>query len=558
MNKYNNRLIISKKELDNIKKSDEVDIDGTLLKINFLKKIIKDNRYFSYVEKFFKGEINSFSVCAIYNDDFIGNISYSKPQIIKGIDFLIKNRLIRLNLFQKERLKTLKKLISFDKFLNDMKDEKYKIKVDNNEYLISVEDIIKFLLTSEDEFNKICVNDDIKSINGIKKEHFIYASCCILRKIGIFDNYLVPKKIIKRYDKLKESKIVDIQSVNKYLYVDDVFYRKIKINEQLEKEILNSIPDDFSNLEKAIYIYIKMCKLLTYDDEYFVVNQRGIATYKHKDINYINDITLTNNKIVCFEFVAIYSKLLSNLKINFMTDYGGILRDEYGENHAKLSFRSDKFIVSADSVTSILLGDIMQAKLNQPLRGLICINKNDKTQQEFLVKLKKVYEFIAKEDNKSINKDIQKVQSFEEIVNEYVKNTKNIKNISIDEKLSILIKKLKSSNLVGIDFYSYLIQLKKILFTEQEKSNNIFVSIIKNNKPNDSNLVAEPCVIIALNKDGFKENQDNIYYYLDKEGLFIKVNGEEIQSKFNDKSFEYITDNTFEIPGIIENKGASK
>ena len=49
-----------------------------------------------------------------------------------------------------------------------------------------------------------------------------------------------------------------------------------------------------------------MCKLLTYDDEYFAVNQKGPATEKHKDVNYVSNINLTNNRVVCFEFNLIY------------------------------------------------------------------------------------------------------------------------------------------------------------------------------------------------------------------------------------------------------------
>ena len=64
-----------------------------------------------------------------------------------------------------------------------------------------------------------------------------------------------------------------------------------------------------------------MCKLLTYDDEYFAVNQKGPATEKHKDVNYVSNINLTNNRVVCFEFNLIYSKLLDELGINFKADY---------------------------------------------------------------------------------------------------------------------------------------------------------------------------------------------------------------------------------------------
>ena len=72
--------------------------------------------------------------------------------------------------------------------------------------------------------------------------------------------------------------------------------------------------------------------------------------------------------------------------------------EAYGAGHANLEFRSDKFLVSADSVTSILQGDIMQAKLNQPLVGLKCVNRNQQTQQEFKQSLTKMYQLNAQQE----------------------------------------------------------------------------------------------------------------------------------------------------------------
>ena len=77
-------------------------------------------------------------------------------------------------------------------------------------------------------------------------------------------------------------------------------YFDVKIDSDLEQAIIEGMPEDVTELEKAIYIYIKMCKLLTYDDEYYAVNQTGIATVKRRNIDFVSSITLKNNKVVCF------------------------------------------------------------------------------------------------------------------------------------------------------------------------------------------------------------------------------------------------------------------
>ena len=78
--------------------------------------------------------------------------------------------------------------------------------------------------------------------------------------------------------------------------------KEIKIDSDLEKVIMDGFPYDASELEMAIYIYIKMCKVLTYDEEYYAVNQMGVATEKHRSTSHIALITPQNNQVVCFEF----------------------------------------------------------------------------------------------------------------------------------------------------------------------------------------------------------------------------------------------------------------
>ena len=300
-----------------------------------------------------------------------------------------------------------------------------------------------------------------------------------------------------------------------------------------------------------------MCKLLTYDDEYYAVNQRGQATLKHKDIHYVSSITPTQNKVVCFEFNLIYSKMLSQLGIHFCSDYKGMVGEAYGSGHANLEFRSGKYLVDADSVTGILQGDIMRAKLNQPLVGLKCINRNAETKEDFRKSITKMYQLIAQQEHSvSEEQSIERYDTLEELLNEYAKTTTNLQDVSLDERFSILIDKVNSTGMVGIDALSYILQLRKILFTQEQRDQNFAVTILRNNEPFDEDRIAMASVIFTVNDQHFVDNPErNRYYYFNPNHELVLISKDELQSKFDNGILEYVEKNDPRIPGIVEKGG---
>lgn len=466
----------------------------------------------------------------------------------------MSSRQIILNQVEQERLNSLRNSISFKKFLEEFKRDNYNIYIDGIEYFIPVEQIISFMQLPNKQFDNLCSNVEIQEINGVKREYFIYAAFNFFRENEILEEYLLPDIIVNHYNGIKSLQKIDLQAINKHLETTDTLYQNVQIDNALENKILSLLPADTTLLEKAIYIYIKMCKLLTYDDEYYAVNQKGYATLKHKDTNHVSAVTPENNKVVCYEFNLIYTKLLDKLGIHFSSNYNSMLNEKYGSAHVSLDFRVGKFLVMADSVTSILLGDIMQAKLNQPLIGIKCINRNLQTQQEFKESLSRMYQLIAsQEKNLTKSSQVEHTQTLDELLDEYSKSTNNIQEISLNERLAILIDKVNSTEMVGIDSLSYIIQLGKILFTPEQKGKNIAFSIVRNNIPTDDSKIAMASAIFTLNEQGFQEKPDqNIYYYFNPNSNLIPITKEELQNRFNDKVLEYILEKDPRIPGINE------
>ena len=552
-------LFKSKEEVDELRNSEKVKVGSEEVSIEFLKKILNDDFYFEYASRYFNGDINVFSVNYIIYGDTGSYVYYNKTTIIKAIEQLLSSGQMVLQPDEKKRLDILKNKILFDKFLEKYNGNNFNIDLDGNSYSIPVRQLVSLMQLNDEEFDRLCSDESMKEVNGIPKNHFVYAALNFFKNNKVLEEYLMPDNIINRYMEIDSIQKIDLQAINKHLVTVDNKYQTVQLDDELEHEIISGIPENASDLEKGIYIYIKMCKLLTYDDEYFAVGQKGEATVKHKSIDHVSSITLKNNKVVCYEFNMIYSKLLNKFGIHFASDYKGFVGEAYGEGHANLEFRADKFLVTADAVTNILQGDIMQAKLNQPLIGLKCININEQTQIEFKETLSKVYRLVAEQDKSINNNRVEHKQTLEELLAEYSGRTQNIKDIDVNERLSILIDKVNSTRMVGVDSLSYVLQLRKVLFTKEQRNNNMGVSIIRNNEPLEEGRFAMASAIITLNRLSFEDKPDqNLYYYFNPNHELVQISVEDLQAKFNEGLFAYIAEDDPKIPGIIEKGGIKK
>ena len=455
-----------------------------------------------------------------------------------------------------ERYNQLMDYVSYNKYKESTENDNYELVIDGKNYIIPIKFIYQFMDLNMDEFNNIISKG--QDINNMPLEHFLYAVYKYYEDNKIIDDYIVNYELKNKLKEIKSSSKIDIQMINEYLNTNDSLLEKIKVDEKLQDYILDDIPSEFTELEKAIYIYIKMCKVLTYDEEFYAVSQKGPLAEKHKIIENIANISLDNNKVVCYEFDAIYAYFLNKLGINykhFVDTVDGIGRrgekefDEfnfYSEGHTFLKFRCGKYLINADSVTSIINGDIVQAKLNQPLAGLVCENTNSKSRDEFSKVLHKVYDYIASKEKRISQNETEKIEEFDEIVSQFVKTTDKLKPVDIREKIEILINKVNFTKMIGIDAYSYLLQLKKILFTEYEQVNNIKITIIRKNNENS----AEALAIISTRLPN-EEGEMIISRYMFKPGSeLVLISKEDLQKEFEKEKLDYIEDYESNIPGI--------
>ena len=539
-------IFTSIEDFKNIKTGKTVSIKGENIPIEYLKRILEDEKYYNYVLDYFNGEIPRFILATIVNGDIGNRLEYKKIQLFNAIKNIVKPYEEDKNIMS--RFDNLKESLFLSKFIIKHYNDIFKINVENKEYEVPMLELIALINLKEDKFSEICENDKIKTINEIPKDYFLYILKTFIEDNKLIEDYIIPSNIFNNYTMLKEGQLIDIDAINKFLKTTDTKYKYIKLNKDLEQKIISNMPESLSDLEKAMYIYIKMCKTLSYDEEYYAVNQKGDAVEKHQDLKYISEITLDNPKAVCFEFNVIYTKFLHDLGINFQSNYKNMIGEVYGDGHVELDFRVGKYLVHADSVTTILGGDIVRSKLNQPIIGLTCENLNLKTKEEFNNSLNKVYTLINEEDKN--NK--KPADTIENLLEEYKNLTENVQKLKIKDKFNILMEKIASTELKGIDAYYYILKMKKIFFTPDEEVDNLSFNLIRNNLPMDEDKTASVIGIFTVNDYSFNEYEMLNDYYLVNEAMNVsKISKDEIAEKFDSGEYDYIKKTDSGIPGVL-------
>jgi len=432
---------------------------------------------------------------------------YEKIPFLEAIEVARDKGLIKLNRITYSRYKTLLDLISYGILKKQLQNKTIQAKVDGITYNIPANKIIELL-----ELDTKTLDDYINTPNrkgSISKEAFLYIVRRFIIREELMDNFIFPENIEKRITDIVNYEILDFESQNTYLSDGNSLTSKTNLNPKLIEAITKDIPANYSTLEKAIFIYIKMCKILSYNDEFFAAKQRGLAAEKHRMIDYIETISPQFPEVVCYEFNAIYAKMLHSLGINFQRECFS-WKNKYGDGHENLSFRVGKYIIEADSSRQILTGDLFNAKVGNSIKGLKCRNQNFDTYMDFDEILRKVYKDIKKEDKSTFS---EALKEYEELT-----NAKQA-HIPFNTRFDLFLEKIRTSSFNGLNIMSYILRLVNVLFTEEEREHYIDFEIIRDNNPKDEDKIVATCGIITMNEKGILKDEEHNKYY-------IYINGE--------------------------------
>lgn len=504
------------------------------IRIDALKELLEDDYCYGCLEKLFFGTKVRTRICYLGGPKILDGDFYTRKELISFFDEAIARNSIELSDKAKERLNNLKNAMTYDSFINNYKDKHLEIEVEGKTLKFNFNTLIDVLNMSENDFVSLFKNNEI--INGVTREEFAYVLKQFIGQESIFDKYYLPKEYEKKYNILRSYEIVDFESINSVHENSKQVYKDIKLNQELRNYLYEGMPSNLSNIEKAIYLYSRACKLFTYDEEFYLSSQKGVAALKHQDIDRLSEIGLSDKEIVCYEFTAIYAKLLEELGIKYEVDYS--ITNEYGSGHNKLSFKEGKYLVEVDAVSTIFRGDLVRAKVGYPLVGIKCLNANNDTNDEFVNKVNKVYNMVNIMD-----------KPFNEAVNEYEKMMDYKETISFEEKVNIYFEKLAESGkkLNRMDALGYAFLLSGSLFTKEEKGSKIHFAVYKKeNEPKDRSIL-----IISINEKGYNISSSSTKYMIyELNGDLKPIDREELKRRINSREITVADQTKSKVPGL--------
>lgn len=537
-------IFTTEEDVNVIRKSEDIETQTGKVSAEFVRRVLEDPTYYEYAKKFFDGEIDRFSVNYLAYGDLGHGINYSRINIMEAMNKMVEEQKLTLTPESKERYETLKNIGSFSNYADKHVDDQYELEIDGVSYQVPVGRLIALMKMDNDEFAEMCENAEVSEIEGIPKTQYVYMTYRYFLDNDLLNKFEVGKEIRDKYRDIKNFARVDFQAFDKLLETKDTLYKEIELDKDFHDYIMNGMPDGATDIEKAVFVYLKMCRTLSYDEEFYARNQPADM---HSSIDLVQHINLDNKDVVCYEFNLMYAKFLDELGIKFASDYTNVVGEEYGSGHAKLTYRCGKFLVEADSVTSILDGDMVNVKLNRPLQGLKLLNKFYGTRNEFGEIVSKMYELVAQNDKTHY------IPSMEELLEEYHEKTDNIRPISFDEKIGILANRLNTVDFSGIDGYGYALALNKSLFDSDERAGKCRCTILRNNLGHR----VRPIAIYTINKMDFEMNpEENTYYYFTPVGGLSLTTQSEIQGRFDRGELTYVNSdkNVPRVPGIVNVK----
>ena len=387
--------------------------------------------------------------------------------------------------------------------------------------------------------------------------------CGELTNLSYYD---VPKSIRQRiiqlstYDFGNFENIPDILSPPEDM---DIFNKDI-VNPQLSKYIHSNMPPNLTDVQKALYVYFKLCEVLEYDESEFYGTTKDDK--KLRNIGTINLITPQNNQVVCAEFCAIYAVLLHQMgfkpHVYAKQSFGECKIDKvfpFDRRHVFLKFSADQFLVEADSTPSILNGDLANVRFggHNALRndsteeGLRCCNADGTTKVLFDQQVSIVQNLLSAERVKELQDIYKKTlicpspQNVQKI--DYAR-TKSIYQrlpqkhypILFEQRVALLCKIAQSSNLHGLKLAQYLEMLKDKLFKPSEvhgDQRQVKFSFVR-----DNSVVNHPSTTVLLS---YKNNSHGYsYFVLDGGKEPVALSRKQIEDNYKNSQFISLQPNT--------------
>ena len=518
---------------------------------NLLTAIATDPKLFFAIRKIFEDQTQTeLSFHYEEKNQTLTTLNITRYEVLRGLELMLQKQdrddASQINFAYAE----LCAASSINGLLQLYKDTQFAMNIEGVDVVFNPADFISVLTCSEEQFNNFIENYDEKTY-GTSIEGFMYALSEFAVEDNIFSRAKFAEHQVDRFRNIYTCKTVDFEHINQLVETNNPYLSQVELNPDFEEHILGKMPEGYSDLQKAQYIYLKMCQTLTYDSEFYAVNQRGPRSQKHKSIDYVKNITPDNNQAVCYEFSVMYAKLLEKVAPSITHEL--IFKDApfnsgvYGKQHTHLELRCGKHLLFADSIRGIFGSDLTMVKTDREINGLYSRNLNKDTVKEFRDSLAIVRADLKQQTIEELQGDLP--TTFAETKKEYQQTIEGDPTITVTEKLNFVLGQIEDSKMQGLDAYAYLLQLKKIVFTKQETDKNIQINLLRS-EPTEPELPACTTAVITISDDYNDDEAETTYLTYTPETGVEEIERSELCEAFNNGSLSYISIGDHEVPGI--------
>ena len=230
------------------------------------------------------------------------------------------------------------------------------------------------------------------------------------------------------------------------------------INSELEEAVFGSMPNDLSLEEKAIYIYMKLCKELVYDEGYMYRDKIGPDSYSSEFSKEKQESIKPGSKVTCFEFSRICAKMINQLE----GDIEAVLvLQGNNKGHMFTGFYTDNVSVNLELTNNDPMNDITRANAGMELRGISANSDRKKILSEIKSKISSL---VIDEKRLSIDDYLKLLNEFPAQQSDINFEEQNILKV----KLQSLLDTMKTRKITKNEFTQLLIEMKKSLFKDDE------------------------------------------------------------------------------------------
>lgn len=426
--------------------------------------------------------------------------------------------------------------------LEDYKSDEYFIntvlarKVNGNATYM---DLINLISLDNEEFKKMVNSNNFYGLSGEELLSILAKPPIYQRDNLPFHLNIKPASSRLNFSDAIQQKIKENLLLLNYVYetekaqVHDFSKKSLlidafELSDELEQSIMSEMPSNFDNLQKAYYIYKRLCQKFSYDQEYFYLQNHGRgfeSRINHYDINRLSTLT-GGEEVVCTGVSLLFAKFLDKLNIEYLLlDYQNEEVSGIGDGHMKVRFMVNDFLVDADPADGLFKSDLVYEKTHGRTYRFSCVNTPKRIKEAFDEKIKVVDEYF--------DENVTEFNDAREIYQALYKK----ENLELDfmDKIDILINMVKTQKFNFFEMMDLVSKTRKNLF--QTEIDNIGIEFIVHKSEKNTKLE----MLLAYNQEKAITDvpEENEYLIIDSTRQVKKTDYNTLREKFNDDTYDF-------------------